>query len=66
MNVGHWPVITWLPSATASANARWLLSEEGIQWVSCIIQWPKAIRTIIAWRLYAATMQTLEPPLEVD
>ena len=48
LNVGHWPVLTWLPSATASPFTRWLLSEEGIQWVYCIIQWLEVIRSISA------------------
>ena len=69
LNTGHRPGLTWQPSQYASAHTRWLVSEEGYQWVSCIIQWLEAIRNIIAWRLYAATMQTLQPPgsvLEVD
>ena len=66
LNVGRWPVLTWLPSPNASPLTRWLLSEEGIQWVSCIIQWLKAIRSIIAWRLHSASMQTQEPAQEVD
>ena len=71
LNYGNWPVLTWHPSSQATAYTLWLFSEEGYEWVSCIIQWLEALRTIVAWRLYAAAMQTVETaedpePLQVD
>ena len=57
LNYGHWPVLTWQPSAAVSPDTHWLFSEDGYMWVSCIIQWLEALRTVIAWRLYVALMQ---------
>ena len=71
LSYGHWPVLTWHPPPEATADTLWRFSEEGYDWVSCIIQWLEAVRTIVAWRLYAAAMQTFEQaedpePLQVD
>ena len=53
---GQRPILTWQPSALASVDTLWLFSEEGCMWASCIIQWLEALRSVIAWRLYAAAM----------
>ena len=67
--MGHCPVLTWQPSTTATPDTLSFFSEEGYMWVTCIIQWLEALRTVVAWRLYAAKPQDPAqalPPTESD
>ena len=50
---GHWPVVPWQPSTTASQQTLSPFTDEEWILVGCIIQWLGSLLAVDAWRLHA-------------
>jgi len=51
-NLSWWPVAAWMPAEGYEAELAWLFTQDGVAWVSCLLQALEHI--IVAWQLYEA------------